>query len=190
MGLNAGGLSEPDHRDGSFLAEIKHHSVVIAKEYEKRLNELNQLVVVMETHQELVNEHQRPQLFSQLAYGNRRAVEACAWALWLQRESYKKEKQARGLAWHENFFEYVKRQELLGNKVKETDTARNMYVEIDPAVVKAREGLAIAEALLEQFNGLKFEFIQGQASLKAMYFGNKDNGIFNSTASNSMFGES
>jgi hypothetical protein len=171
----------------TFIDHINKFDKKLAKEFDARIGELNKLVAIMEDHHEIVNEGKRPVLFSQLSYGNRKAIEGVAWALHLKANAVKKERQSRGLAWHSNFFDYVNEMDARGIKVKETDTARNMYVDIDPDVVKAREEVAIAEAILEQFTGLKFEFIQGQSVLKAMYYGNRD--TLNSTASAAMFGD-
>jgi len=172
-----------------FLDHIKKFNATVGQEFERRVNELNKLAAVMENHFDLVDEGRRPQLFSQLSYGVRRAVEAVSWAIWLRKEAYKRVKQAKGLAWHENFYNYVEKSKEDGRKIKETDTSRNMYMEIDPGVVKAREEEAIAEAILEQFSGLKFEFIQGQASLKAIYYGNKETNSMNSAASPAGYGD-
>lgn len=166
-----------------FETHIKNFDPVIASEYARRSTELNKMALVLENHFDMMDEGRRPQLFSQLSYGHRRAIEAVSWSSWLKTEAIKKERYARGMAWHENFNKYISDQEAKGNKVKATDKSRDMYVDIDPDVVKAREELAIIEAIHEQFNGLKFEFVQGQSTLKAMYYGNKDTSALNNAAS-------
>lgn len=171
--------------DFTFLDEIKRVNTDIAAQFEQRVTELRKYAAILENHFDLVDESRRPAIFSQLAYGYRRSSEAVSWALILKKNSVKRVKQAEAIAAHDNFYDFAERQkEQKGRTVKDTGDNKKWYTQMDPDVIKAKEEEAISDAILEQFSSLKFEFIQGTSSIKAMYYGNKDSSSLNSAAIN------
>lgn len=176
--------------DFTFLDDIKGYDPKIAAQFEQRVTELRKYAAILENHFDLVDEAKRPLIFSQIAYGYRRSSEAVSWALFLKREVSRDIKRAEALAAHENFYDYKERQKHENDRViKDTDANRKWYTQMDDDVVKAKTYEAIVDAILEQFTSLKFEFIQGASSLKAMYYGNRDSSTLNSAATTYEIGD-
>lgn len=183
------GITKDNGHNLTFEKEVEKMSKDIAVQFETRVQELRQYAAILENHHDLYDEGARPRIFSQLSYGYRRAVEAVAWASFLRDKAVARRKQAEAIAAHDTFGDYVDEKRKNGKEVKETDGMRKWYVDMDVNVLQAKHDEAITTAILEQFTGLKFEFIQGSSTLKAMFYGVKDGKYINSATISAEIGE-
>lgn len=170
--------------DFSFLDDIKKFNAEIAEQFEERATELRRYAALMENHFDLMDDHGRLKLFAQLSYGKRRAAEAVSWVLYLKRKVSKKIKYCKAIAAHENFYKYIEDQSDKGVKITPTDGNKKWYVDMDKDVLHALDEEAIIDAMYEQFFSLKMEFIQGESSLRSLYFGAKDSDYMSNAAVN------
>lgn len=174
-------LPERISEDFSFVADIKRcMNEEIALQFKGRVIELRKYAAVLENHHNIVDEHQRPIIFSQLSYGYRRASESLSWALKMQKNAKIRVKQAEAIAAHDKFYDFVESRKGTDRKVSVTEASKKWYTQMDEGVIKAKMVEAVTDAMVEQFSSLKFEFIQGQSTLKNMYYGNRDASNMNS----------
>jgi hypothetical protein len=119
---------------------------------------------------ETANEGNAPGLLVKLSKGLELASSACASATFHYNKAKSKLKKIQGIFFLERFYEYVKEQEALGIKIKETDSSREHYVNTRDEVITASAEVAYYEAVQEQLSGMKMTLTMAISGTKAIVY--------------------
>jgi len=121
-----------------------------------------------------VNEITAPKILAQLSYGYRKSGEYLAAAKYNYKTARAERKRMEAIAALDNIREYVAQKKSDGVDVKITDSVRSHYIQIDPEVKKAIELESLYEAMMEQLDTIKMEFLMAISTTKAIAYGHKD----------------
>ena len=119
---------------------------------------------------ENVNEVTAPGLLAKLSKGLELTSSALASSTFHYNRTRSNLKKIQGIFFLERFSKYVAEQEALGNKVKETDTSKEHFVNTREEVIAAAAEMSYHEAVREQLSGMKTAFTMAISSAKSIVY--------------------
>jgi hypothetical protein len=134
------------------------------------------------SNMETANETNAPSLLAKLSKGLELATSACASATFHYNRSKSKLKKIQGIYFLEKFYDYVKEQEAIGIKIKETDSSREHFVNTREEVIDAAAEVAYYEAVQEQLSGMKMTLTMAISGTKAIVYSNRTSDSLSSFA--------
>ncbi|MEM4380567.1 MAG: hypothetical protein QXL01_07805 [Thermoplasmatales archaeon] len=158
--------------EGSSLKEA------IRKEYERRMDELRPILLIIERPLDLTDEGFRRAVFPKLSFGLRKAGELVAYIKYHYKVAVDSGKRAKAIAFLEAFDDYAQARE-----IKSTDKAREFYIPLNKDVQLANNAEAVLEAYLENAMTIKQELIMSLSTIKGMVYGMRDSDLLSSSAS-------
>lgn len=169
-----------EQSDSNILSNINCNNLTesIKEEYEKRMEEIRPILVIIEKPLDLTDSSFRQAVFPKLSFGLRKAGELESYLLYYYKMSVDALKRAKAVAFLEEFEAYAKTKEL-----KFTDKSREFYIPLNEKVQKAQEIEAILEAYLVNIKTIKQEIIMAMSTIKGMVYGIKDYDLLSSSAS-------
>jgi len=163
--------------------EMEDVDVELAKEFNKKIDVLRAYLVLAENPADLSDENQRRVIFSKLSYGFRKSGEYLSWARFQLRSTSIDAKRAESVAMLDGVHEFIVEEKDKGRDGKVTDKVRESYKNLDKDYTKALTKQAMAEAMVEQLQTMKWEFSMAISTIKAMAYGSSDQDYISSSAS-------
>ena len=156
----------------------------ITKNYENRVEELNELLALAENPADIGDETRRVVIFAKLSYGLRKAGEAVAWSTYYQKMAYVERKNAEAVAAMDEYQEYLASKKQDGKTERATNEMRNYYVHLSGNVMKANKKEALVNAIHEHLTTIRAQFLQAISTMRSMSYGIKDSSYMSGSAVN------
>lgn len=150
----------------------------IRQEYERRMQELRPILLIIERPIDLTDEGFRRAVFPKISFGLRKSGELVAFLRYHYKTATDNRKRAVAVAALEEVIIYAQ-----AHDIKITDKAREYYIPMNKGVQVANNIEAVLEAYLENAMTIKQELIMSLSTIKAMVYGISDSTPLSSSAS-------
>lgn len=120
-----------------------------------------------------VNETTAPALLATLSEGLAKVSSALASATYHYKSSKTELKRLQGIYYLEKFPLYLQEQQAQGGKIKDTEAAKEHFLNTQEEIIVASHRVAEFEAIHEQLEGWKMNLVMSISAAKAVVYGNK-----------------
>lgn len=120
-----------------------------------------------------VNETTAPSLLATLSEGLAKVSSALASASYHSKSAKTDLKKLQGIYYLEKFPEYLQEQQEKGGKIKDTEAAKEHFLNTREEIIVAQKKVAEFEAIHEQLEGWKLNLIMSISAAKAVVYGNR-----------------
>jgi hypothetical protein len=154
----------------------------MAGKFNERVALLRSYLVLAENPADLADDNHRRIIFAKLSYGLRKCGEYLSWARFHERMATIDLKKSESIAMIDGIYDFIKAEKDKGRDGKVTEKVRESYKFLDKDVGAALTREALLEAMVEQLQTMKSEFVMAIATLKAMAYGMKDQDFMSSAS--------